>query len=147
MVLESVFNPVLGPIMRLPEPFALLAISFLITLITTVIYKYTTDQELLKSIKLELKELKAEAKSFKEDPKKMMEINKKMMEKSMKQMTQSWKSMIITFVPVILIFGWLSGYYKGIGNPDILFGLSWFWSYLIFSIIFNFALRALLKVH
>lgn len=147
MVLESVLNPVFSPVMSLPEPFALMAISLILTFITTLIYKYTTDQELMKSLKDEIKELKEESKKFKESPTKMMEINKTMMEKSMKQMGQSWKPMLFTFVPVIFIFGWLRSYYTAIGNPDIFLGLSWLWSYLIFSIIFNLALRKLLKVH
>ena len=147
MVFENFFNTIFGPIMKLPEPYALMAISLLLTVITTVIYKYTTDQELLKSIKEEMKVLKEDAKKLKDDPKKMMEVNKQMWEKSMKQMTQSWKPMLFTLIPVLFIFSWLSNYYKALGNPDVFFGLSWLWSYIIFSLVFNIALRKFLKVH
>ncbi len=147
MVLDNIFNPVFGPVMKLPEPFALMVISFILTLITTLIYKYATDQELMKSMKEEMKLLKEESKKFREDPKKMMEINKQMWEKSMKQMSQSWKPMLFTFIPVIFIFSWLRAYYTALGNPAVFFGLSWIWSYIIFSLVFNLALRKLLRVH
>ena len=145
--LNSVLNPVLDPVMKIGEPYALLTISFLITLLTTVIYKYTTDQEFMRSVKEEIKILREDAKKFKDEPKKMMEVNKIMWEKSMKQMSQSFKPMLYTFIPIIFLFGWLRNHYVALGNPDIFFGLSWLWSYIIFSLVFNLALRKILKIH
>ena len=86
---------------------------------------------------IEILSTKEQMKEFKEDPKKAMELQKKAMEKNMKYMMQSFKPMLITFIPIIFIFGWLRGYYTDLGNPDIIFGLTWIWVYIIFSIIMS----------
>jgi len=56
----------------------------------------------------EIKELQKEAKELKDKPGEMMKANKKMMETNMKYMTHSLKPTLITFIPIILIFGWMS---------------------------------------
>ena len=47
-------------------------------------------------------------KEFKADPKKVMEIQKRAMETNMKYMMHSMKPTLITFIPIIIIFGWLN---------------------------------------
>lgn len=47
-------------------------------------------------------------KQLKDDPKRMMEINKKSMKTNMKYMSHSMRSTLITFIPIILIFGWMN---------------------------------------
>ncbi len=124
----------------------LFLVSFVLTLLVTVVYKYMTDQELLKSIKEEMKEIRKEMKEFREDPKKMMELQKKSMEKSMVQMKNSFKPMLITFIPLILVFGWLRKVYE-VTEVSFLGISSWLMIYIIFSIIFSITLRKFLKVH
>jgi uncharacterized membrane protein (DUF106 family) len=94
--------------MSLPYFWIIFIISLLATLLTTIIYKYTTNQKQLKQIKKEMKEMKAELKKYKNDQKKMMKVQKDMLEKNMIMMKQSFKSMLYTFVPLILIFAWLA---------------------------------------
>lgn len=140
-------NAIAGPLFKLPEPFPILIISFVLTLVTTLIYKYATDQELMKTIKEDVKALQAEMKTLKDKPEKLMEKQKEAMQKNMKMMTQSFKPMLITFIPVVFIFGWLRTHYDALGNPDVFFGFSWIWTYIIFSIVLSIGLRKLLKVH
>ncbi|MBU2637566.1 MAG: DUF106 domain-containing protein [Nanoarchaeota archaeon] len=136
-----------GPLFKMPEPFPILLISFLLTLLTTLIYKYATDQELMKTIKEDIKALQAEMKGLKDKPEKLMSKQKEAMQKNMKMMMQSFKPMLITFIPIVFIFGWLRGHYTALGDPKLFFGLSWIWTYIIFSIVLSIGLRKLLKVH
>jgi uncharacterized membrane protein (DUF106 family) len=46
-------------------------------------------------------------KEFKSDPKKVMEIQKRAMQTNMKYMMHSMKPTLITFLPIIIIFGWM----------------------------------------
>jgi len=85
-------------------------VSFGITLIITLAYKYLTNQKEMKELKLEMKSMQKEMKTSKDDPKKMMAINKKMMAKNMKYMKQSFKPTLYTFLPIILIFAWFNGH-------------------------------------
>lgn len=144
---DNFFNMLFGPVMVLQSPYNLAVLSLILTAFITLIYKYVTDQELMKSLKQEMKDMQKEMKEFKEDPKKMMEVQKKVMEKNMKYMMHSFKPMLITFIPLILVFGWLRNHYMDLGNPDVLFGLSWIWAYIIFSVIFSIFIRKLFKVH
>lgn len=105
---NPVLDPVLGPLLRLGPLPAVLIISFLISLLITIVYKLATDQNLMKELKTELKELQAEMKSLKHDPQKAMEVQKKAMERNMKYMMHSLKPTLFTFIPLIIIFGWLN---------------------------------------
>ena len=123
-------------------------VSFIVTVVGILTYKYATDQDIMKSLKEEIKMLSNEAKKAKDTPEKMMELNKKAMEKNMSYMMHSFKPMMITMIPFGLFFIWLSKIYNAAGPINIIFfSLSWFWVYIIFSIIFNMILRKLLKVY
>ena len=148
---DSFFNAAFGPVMALPSPWNIAAISLILTLITTIIYKYTTDQKLMKELKDEMKHMQGQMKEHKHDTKKVMEIQKVVMEKNMKYMMQSFKPMLFTFIPIIFIFGWLSNYFKmqaAAGQPfQFLMFTNWIWPYLIFSIAFSMALRKYMKIY
>ena len=64
------------------------------------------------------------------------------MEKNIKYMTKSFKPMLITFIPLIIMLGWLKTTYQTITLP-----LGWIWIYIISSLIFSIILRKLLKIH
>ncbi len=110
MALYSFLNPVLGPLLKLPPILAILIISGLVALMITLINKYATDQTLMKDIRTRQKSIQKRMKEAKNEPEKLSKIQKESMELSGKQMKASLKSMLFTFVPAILIFGWLSGH-------------------------------------
>ena len=110
MAFESLLNPVFSPLLNLPPFWSILIITLFISLIVTLIYKYTTDQNLMKRLKEELKEFQKEVKELKSNPEKAMKVQKRMMETNMKYMMHSFKPMIFTFIPIILIFGWLNAH-------------------------------------
>jgi uncharacterized membrane protein (DUF106 family) len=108
MVFESVLNPVFSPLLRLYPVVSLAIMASLMSLIITLIYKWMTDQNLMKQMKAEMKEFQKEIKELKNNPQKAMEVQKKALETNMKYMMHSMRPTLITFLPIILIFGWLS---------------------------------------
>ncbi|MBT3395417.1 DUF106 domain-containing protein [archaeon] len=145
-MLDSLFDAIFGKLIEQSPTGALLLISFLLTSLVTVIYKFATDQELIKSLKAEMKEIREDIKNFKNDPEKVMELQKKSMQKSMTHMKQTMKPTLITMLPLLIIFSWLRNIYNEITVNFI--GIhSWFWVYLISSVVFSITLRKLLKVH
>lgn len=105
--LDTIFNPWLGPVLGLPPFWAILIISAGITLLITIVYKYTTNQAEMKVIKEDLKKYQKEMKQIK-DTKKLMQIQKKALDLNMKYMMSSFKSTLYTFIPIIIIFAWLN---------------------------------------
>jgi len=103
-------DPVLNPLLKLPILWAIILLSFIIALIISVIYKYTTNQDLMKRLKEEMKEFQKQMKELRQDPQKMMAVQKKAMETNMKYMMQSMKSTLFTFIPIIIIFGWMNAH-------------------------------------
>lgn len=105
--LDTIFNPWLGLALKLPPFWAILVISAFITILVTVVYKYTTNQSEMKRIKDDLKKYQKEMRETK-DTKKLMGIQKKSMELNMTYMKSSFKSTLYTFIPIIIIFAWLN---------------------------------------
>lgn len=110
MVFNNLLNPVFSPLLSLPPFWGIVIISFLVTLLITIIYKLVTDQELMKTLKADMKAFQAEMKKLKDNPKKMMEIQKKAMEKNMQYMMASMKPTLFTLLPILIIFGWLGSH-------------------------------------
>lgn len=109
--LDPVMNAIFGPLLSLRPFYAVLILSAFVTFLITVIYKYTTDQNLMKQLKEEQKELQKEMKALKDQPDKVMQVQKRAMQTNMKYMMQSMKSTLFTFIPIILIFGWANAHY------------------------------------
>jgi uncharacterized membrane protein (DUF106 family) len=105
---ENLLNPIFGPLLKTGFFWTILIMSFLLTLLITIIYKYATDQTLMKKLKSEMKELQKELKLLKDNPQKAMAHQKKIMEKNMQYMKHSFKPMIYTFIPIIIVFGWMN---------------------------------------
>ncbi len=127
MVFESLLNPILNPLLESVGYFwTLLILSLVITLIITIIYKFTTNQSLMKDLKGELKELQKQMKELKSSPDKAMVVQKKMMDTNGKYMMHSFKPMIFTFLPIILFFGWMGAhlaYYPIIPGEEFSVGM------------------------
>ena len=125
-------------------------ISALLALGSTLVYKYATDQSLIKAVREEIKKIQGEIKANKEDPKQVAELHKKMTPLNLRIMTQSLKPMIITIVPFLLIFFVLKNTYEELGQIIPLSfwegHLGWIGTYIIFSLIFTTVFRKALKV-
>ena len=108
MVFETLLNPVFSPLLNINILVAIAIISLLISLIITLVYKYMTDQTMMKDLKQRQKEMQKKMKALKSEPDKMMKVQKEAMNLNMKYMKQSFKPTLITFLPIIIIFGWLN---------------------------------------
>lgn len=107
---ENLMDPVLSPLLKLGFFWTIFIMSFVLTLLITLIYKFTTDQNLMKKLKAEMKVLQKEMKLLAKDPKKAMAHQKKLMSKNMTYMKHSLKPTLYTFIPIIIIFGWLNSH-------------------------------------
>ncbi len=107
---ESILSPIFDPLLKLPILWVVVIMALIITFLITLIYKFTTNQNLMKELKDEMKELQKEMKELRSDPQKMMEVQKKAMQTNMKYMSHSMRSMLFTFIPIILIFGWMNSH-------------------------------------
>jgi uncharacterized membrane protein (DUF106 family) len=145
-IAHNILDPVLSPLLSWNLTGGMAILVFLITLITTVIQKYATDQKTLKEMKDEQKKLNEEMKEFKDHPEKLMELQKKQFEFMGPMMKLSMRPMIFTGIPFILLFRWFFDYFEVLGDPKFFGFLTWFWFYLIGSIIFSSILRKIIKV-
>jgi uncharacterized membrane protein (DUF106 family) len=146
---HSVLNPSAGLLLDSHLFWGMTFLVFLISLFMTLIQKYATDQETLKGLKAEQKELQKEMKEFKHDAAKVMELQKKQFEFIPLMMKHSMRPIIYTGIPIILLFRWFMDYFSASAMEAYRFlGIfSWFWYYLVLSIIFSSILRKVLKVH
>jgi uncharacterized membrane protein (DUF106 family) len=86
-------------------------VSLVLTVVTTIAYKYLTDQARIKKLKADMKKDQERIKKLaKEDPDKAMKIQKAMLEKNMELMKHSFKPTLYTLIPLLLVFGWLGGH-------------------------------------
>ncbi len=149
MAFNGFLDPILNPLLSSLGAFWFIAvISLFVSLVTVIVYKYTTDQILMKSIKEDLDKLNKKMREHKSDSQKMMQVQKEMWSKQMTMMKHSFTSTIYTFIPIIILFSWLSanmGADKLLNLGFVKFG--WLGSYIIFAIIFSSILRKALKVY
>lgn len=101
-------NILFAPLFKLSVLWATILLSFVVSLIIIIITKYTTDQALMKRLKDDIKEYQRQIKESKSEPAKAMELQKKAMQLNMQYMMHSLRPTLITFIPIILIFGWMS---------------------------------------
>jgi len=142
---HSILDPTLGNLLGWNLTGGMILIVFSMALITSLTQKYGTDQETIKEMKKEQKALQEEMKLVKEHPEKLMELQKKQFAILPKMMKLSMRPIVYTAIPFILLFRWFMDFFNAAGNPEF-FGLSWFWFYLIGSILFSIVLRKTLKV-
>jgi len=146
MVFDSFFNSIFGWAIEISPLVGIIVVSFVMTLVATLIHKFMTDQKLLKNNKEEMKQIRKEIKEAAQDPTKMAELNKKSMEKSMTQMKHTLKPILITMIVFFILFSWLRATYDPL-EVSLWFIHSWFWVYFVFAIISSIILRKILKVH
>jgi len=142
---HAALDPTLGVLMNWNVLIGFSLVIFILTAITTILQKYTTDQKAIAEIKKEQKEMQAEMKKYKDNPQKMMELQQASLPSTMKLMQLTMKSQFYTIVPLVLLFRWFWDFFGVLGEYKF-FGLSWIWFYLIASVIFSSILRNILKV-
>ncbi|MEK6945741.1 MAG: EMC3/TMCO1 family protein [Nanoarchaeota archaeon] len=143
---HAVLNPTLGALINWNVNIGMTIVVLLITVITTVVQKYTTDQETLKDLKKQQKEMNEKAKQHRSDPQKMLEIQKEMAPLSIKMMKLSMRAFVFTAIPLLLFIRWFMDFFNTIGNPKIFGFFSWLWFYILGSLIISAILRKIMKI-
>lgn len=108
--LDSIFNPVLLPLMNKSPFLGILIISFILSVMVVLIYKYFTNQAEMKRLKEQQKEYQQKFKELKDRPDEMMKLQKEAMGKNFEYMKHSLKATLITMLPIILVFGWMNAH-------------------------------------
>lgn len=104
---SGLLDPVLNPLLALGPIWVILIISIIISLLVTLVYKFATNQEKMKELKLEMKESQKKMKDLKNEPEKLMAMQKDSMKKNMEYMKHSFKATLITLLPILIVFGWM----------------------------------------
>ncbi len=107
--LDPIFDPIFGPILNYSPLLGIVVIALFITIIVIAAYWKFTDQKVMKALKAEQKEFQARMKELREHPEQMMKVQKEAMSKNMEYFKHSMKPTLITMIPILLIFGWMSG--------------------------------------
>ena len=85
-------------------------VALAVTTFTSLVYKFVTDQKMMKVLKQELKDLQKLMKEHRDRPEKLVSIQKQAMEKNMEYMKHSMRPTLFTMIPLILLFGWLNSH-------------------------------------
>ena len=143
--LHFLLDPTAGVLLNWNTTIGLIIVTAIISLILTLVQKFATNQEELRKLKKEQKVLQEEMKLYKDHPEKLMALQKKQFEFFPRTMDLTMAPLIYTSIPILLFFRWFYEYFAS--NPVKVFGfLSWFWAYIIFSIIFSTIYRKLFKM-
>lgn len=119
---------------------SLIILSIVVTLISTLITKWLTNQEHLKSLKKRQKELQEEMKKHKDNKDKLMELQSEAFKITGVMMKSSFKPVFITFIPFLILLYWLRAVYIPV------LGNSWIWWYIGSSLVSSLILRKVLNV-
>lgn len=137
-------NPTAGALLRWNLNYGMTFLVFLLALFMTLIQKYTTDQKTLKEMKEQQKKMHEELKKLKPGSKEYNDLAGESMKFIGPMFKLGLRPIMYTAIPIILLFRWFSDYFNIVEFK--VFGLGWFWFYLLGSIIFSSILRKILKV-
>lgn len=143
---HAVLDPTLGVLMNWNLLIGFSLVILVLNFLTVIVQKYTTDQKAIAEIKKEQKDLQVEIKKYKDNPQKLMELQQSSFPSTMRMMQLTMKSQFYTIVPLLLLFRWFWDFFGALGEYKFFGILSWFWFYLIASLIFGSIIRNLLKV-
>lgn len=91
-----------------PQAFLIILLATIgISLFSTLVYKFATNQKKMREIKERLKVLQKELKEARGDQERMLKINSQIMKSHNEYSMQSMRSILFTFIPVMLVFVFL----------------------------------------
>ena len=143
---HKILDPTAGVLLNWNLTYGFLILVIILTTITTLVQKFFTDQETMREMKKEQKKLSEDLKKLDPTSKEYKEMSLKSLEFMGPMMKLSMRPVIFTGIPFILFFRWFMDTFNALGNPKFFGFFSWFWFYLIVSIIISSILRKVLKV-
>lgn len=108
--IDAIFSPVLQPLVNLSPFWAIVVLALGISFLSTLAYKYLTNQKKMKELKDQQKEFQSRMKELRSQPDKMMGVQKEAMKVNMEYMKMSFKPTLITMIPLLLLVGWMAGH-------------------------------------
>lgn len=120
---------------------SVVAVSVLVTLVMVWVTKKFTNQSRMKELKEIQKTCQIKVKENKDDPKELAKVQKEMLDCSMELTKHSMKPLLFTFIPLILLIGWLKGIYVG---SEI--AKTWIWWYIGSGVFSNLLFRKIFNV-
>lgn len=141
-----ILNPTAGALLNWNITVGMGIIILIISLFMTLIQKYCTDQKTLREMKEEQKILQEEMKKYKNHPEKVAELSKKQLEFIPKTMRLTMRPIVYTAIPLILFFRWFNDFFDVMVGFRFFGFFSWFWFYLLGTLIFSSILRKIMKV-
>ncbi|MBN2014340.1 MAG: DUF106 domain-containing protein [Candidatus Altiarchaeota archaeon] len=125
-------------------------ISAVIVVMSSLVRRVVIGQDKMDAMKNLMKEKQAKFKEISKsgDMKRIQKAQEEMLQLTMENLKHSFKPMLITFIPIILVFGWLRDQYGSLNNVASLFGfdLSWFWWYFICAMVISLVFNKVLEV-
>ncbi|MEK6741658.1 MAG: EMC3/TMCO1 family protein [Nanoarchaeota archaeon] len=143
---HAILNPTAGVLLNWNITIGMSAIVLIISFFMTIIQKYATDQKILREMKEEQKILQEEMKKYKNHPEKVAELSRKQLEFIPKTMKLTMRPIVYTAIPLILFFRWFMDFFALMEGFRFFGIFSWFWFYLIGTMIFSSILRKMMKV-
>ena len=128
-------------LMLLNPKVSIIAVSVLVTLMMVWVTKRFTNQNRMKELKEIQKTCQIKVKENKDNPKELAKVQKEMLDCSMELTKHSMKPLLFTFIPLILLIGWLKGIYFG---SEI--AKTWIWWYIGAGIFSNLLFRKIFNV-
>jgi uncharacterized membrane protein (DUF106 family) len=119
--------------------YSIIGLSVVVTLISTLVTMWLTNQEHLRGLKDRQKQIQKDLKNCKPGDKLFEELQSEMLQITMTMMKSSFKPLLITFVPFLLLLNWIRKVYT-----PILPG--WIWYYIIASIAASLIYRKMFKM-
>ncbi len=105
----SIVDPLLNWLLIFNPFISILIISVILGFMTTLVYKYASNQKKIKELKDETKALQKKIKTIsRTNPEKMMELNSKMMNLNGPLMKETMKPTLWTIIPSLLILTWMA---------------------------------------
>lgn len=131
----------LAPFAQSHPVILVLLFAFVISLFISIVNYLVLDKEKMHAIKAKQKALQEEMKKHKDNPTKLMELQKEMFSHMGDSFKHSLKPMLITIVPLFLIFPMMRTLLL-----ETAISKSWFWYYIVSSLVFSMAFRKLFKL-
>ena len=118
---------------------SIIILSGIVTLISTLVTKWMTNQEHLRSLKERQKQIQQDLKKCKPGEKLFEELQNEMLQITMTMMKSSFKPLLVTMIPFLLLFAWIRGVYTPVLDH-------WIWYYIISSFAFSMIFRKVFKM-
>ena len=145
-IAHALLDPLFGNWLLFHPTFGMIGITAFLSLLLSLLQKYTINQDEMRALKAQQKSLSEEMKLHKANPGKVAELTQKQFTEIMPKMFEmTMQSSLFSIIPFILLFRWFLEFFTL--HPMKFFGvMSWFWAYLLLSIIFSSIFRKWFKL-